>query len=1370
MHAHSTQGEHGTGRRYRPLLLAAVLFVLTGCLVAAPVPFGTTAQAQAACANKIACENEAAGTDDWQVSNFDDTIAGFTTDISATPGSTVTFKVKTSAPGYSVTIYRLGYYQGKGARYMGTATRNSSQSQPACLTDPTGLLDCGNWAPSVTWTVPANATSGLYYAVLRRSNLTPEELASNPPENEIAFVVRDDASTSKVLFQTSDSTWQAYNTYGNGPNRAGNSMYFTTYGEPAPGQPANPTGPGPQGSAYKVSYNRPLYGQGDENFIFNAEFPMLKFMERNGYDMSYTTDVDSARRGHLIKNHKVFMAVGHDEYWSKEQRSNVEAARDAGVHLAFMTGNEVFWKTRWEPSIAGTPTDWRTLVCYKETKHDGKIDPHPDWTGTWRDARYSPPSDGGKPENALLGNIFTVNGKREDALTVPSAYGKMRLWRNTAVAQKPAGDVYTFKSGTLGYEWNSVEDNGFTPPGTAQLSRTTVTMDGFWVLQNEGDEYGSGTKTHALTLYRHPSGSLVFGAGTVQWAWGLDNEHAFPEHDQTADLAIQQATVNLMADMGVQPTTLMSGLVAASASTDAAAPVVAITSAPPTTVGTDYTIAGTVTDASGKVAGVEVSVDDGVTWHPGLWTAGTTNWQYKFTPATSGTPTVKVRAVDDSANLSAPVSRVITVNMRTCPCSIWTSQMTPANPAANDAGAIEVGVKWRAAADGYVRGIKFYKGQGNTGTHTGSLWTKDGRLLGTGTFTNETATGWQTLTLPTSVPVTAGVTYVASYYAPNGRYSADNFTFTNNGVSLDPLTALKSGVDGTNGVFKGGGPGFPQSSYQDTNYWVDVVWALDPGPDTRAPMLLSTAPLAGETSVSTASPPVSVTFDENVAPSTVQFSLTYPGGTEPGTVSTTGGKVTFTPQLALDAGTVYTATVRASDASGNAAQQVQWQFTTGSPRPAACPCTVWDDFTHPVNKADPHDSSPVELGTKVRFDGKGNVLGVRFYKGPGNTGTHTGTLWNAAGQPLRTGTFVNESAVGWQTLVFSSPVQVQANTTYVVSYYAPNGHYAGDNAYFRDNGADYGGIRALAEGIDGGNGVYRYGSGGGFPQNSWGSTNYWVDVIFQNGLNGDTTPPAVTGRTPASAATNVPLTSAVSATFNEPIDLSSVQFTLQDPGLAKLSGTAALSADQKTVTWTPSARLAPGTTYTANLKVADANGNAMPTPTTWSFTTTTTPACPCSLFSAATVPTVEAENDSGSYELGVRFSSSVPGTVTGVKFYKGAGNTGTHTGSLWTAGGQLVASGTFVNETATGWQTLLFATPVSIQAGESYIASYTAPNGHYAADGSYFERTAVTSTPLTAGATGGDTPNGVYHVGPGFPQSSFRGANYWVDVVWQPAP
>jgi hypothetical protein len=638
-------------------------------------------------------------------------------------------------------------------------------------------------------------------------------------------------------------------------------------------------------------------------------------------------------------------------------------------------------------------------------------------------------------------------------------------------------------------------------------------------------------------------------------------------------------------------------------------------------------------------------------------------------------------------------------------------------------------------------------------------------LLATGTFSNETGSGWQTLTFPQAVPVTADTTYIASYHTNTGFYAGDAGYFTGSGYDAYPLTALGTGVAGPNGVFKDGASGFPTQTYGAANYWVDVVFANDPGPDTLPPNVVSRSPAANAPGIRLDAT-VSATFDEPVTAASVQFTLEQGTTTVAGSIALNAAHTvaTFTPSAQLAGGTTYTATVRATDNAGNAMPASDsWSFTTGVPRPAACPCSIWDDFSQP---ATPSVADPVqiELGTKVRFDTNGYVTGVRFYKGAQNTGVHTGSLWNIAGTRLATGTFTGETASGWQTLTFASPVQVIANTTYVVSYHTDSGYYSASSGYFGSSGADYQTLHALRSGVDGGNGVYRYGASG-FPTSTYNATNYWVDVLFTNSLTGDGTPPTVTGTTPAADETDVPLTVAPTATFNETLDEASIQFTVRDGGGAVITGALSYDAANRRATFTPAARLVAGATYTASVRAADESSNLMTSAVTWSFTTTTTQACPCTLFSDAIKPTVEAANDAGSYELGVRFTTSVDGTVTGVRFYKGEGNGGTHTGSLWTASGALLATGTFTGETATGWQTLNFATPVLISAGQSYVASYTAPVGRYAADTGYFEQGPAISTPLTAPATGGSVANGVYNVGAGFPTSTYRGANYWVDVV-----
>jgi hypothetical protein len=590
--------------------------------------------------NPVACENTNPGNPqpEWEVAGSGDpNLQGFATDISVNKASTVSFKINSTAANYSIGIFRFGYYQGNGARKVASITPSVPlpQSQPACLTNtPTGLIDCGNWAVSASWAVPATAVSGVYMAILVRPD--------TGGASQIPFVVRDDSSHSDIVFQTDDTTWQAYNQYG------GNSLYLGS-------------APTSDGRAYKVSYNRPFAtrgqggGYGTSNFFFYAEHPMIRFLEANGYDLSYRTGIDADRSGSLIKNHKTLLTAGHDEYWSGGMRSNVEAARDAGVNLAFFSGNEVFWKIRFENSIDGSGTPYRTLVCYKETKSPQRIDPTPTWTGTWRDPTWSPPSDGGRPENALGGTIFTVN-RGSAALTVPSTYSKLRLWRNTSVATLGAGQTATFGAETVGYEWDEDLDNGFRPAGLFDLSSTTVNVPER--LLDYGNTYGPGTAVHHLTFYKSASGAKVFSAGTVQWAWGLDTRHdTSPDSGPTTvDVRMQQAMINLLADMGAQPATIIAGLTAATASTDTTPPVSTISSpsaGASITSGSTTIVSGTASDSGGGVvAGVEVSTDGGTSWHPAT---GTTSWSYQWTAAIrSGSVTIRSRAVDDSGNLEAP--------------------------------------------------------------------------------------------------------------------------------------------------------------------------------------------------------------------------------------------------------------------------------------------------------------------------------------------------------------------------------------------------------------------------------------------------------------------------------------------------------------------------------------------------------------------------------------------------------------------------------------------------------------------------------------------------------------------------------------------
>ncbi len=163
--------------------------------------------------------------------------------------------------------------------------------------------------------------------------------------------------------------------------------------------------------------------------------------------------------------------------------------------------------------------------------------------------------------------------------------------------------------------------------------------------------------------------------------------------------------------------------------------------------------------------------------------------------------------------------------------------------------------------------------------------------------------------------------------------------------------------------------------------------------------------------------------------------------------------------------------------------------------------------------------------------------------------------------------------------------------------------------------------------------------------------------------------------------------------------------------------------------------------------------------------------CPCSLWSDSTTPAVVDSGDANAVELGVQFSASSAGYISGVRFYKASANTGIHIGSLWSATGTLLAQATFSNETASGWQQVTFSQPVAVAANTTYVAGYHTDTGHYSADSGYFSGGPYTNGALTA-LSSASSPNGLfaYSPTPTFPTGTFGADNYWVDVVYASTP
>jgi hypothetical protein len=427
----------------------------------------------------------------------------------------------------------------------------------------------------------------------------------------------------------------------------------------------------------------------------------------------------------------------------------------------------------------------------------------------------------------------------------------------------------------------------------------------------------------------------------------------------------------------------------------------------------------------------------------------------------------------------------------------------------------------------------------------------------------------------------------------------------------------------------------------------------------------------------------------------------------------------------------------------------------------ACPCTVFAPSDAPGGNA--LEDSPIEVGMKFRSSEDGYITALRFYKQPNNTGSHVGHLWTSTGTKLAEVEFADETAEGWQEAALVDAVPITADTTYVVSYHSGNGRFGFSPGYFGSQ-VGTGPLTAPSAAASGGNGVYRYGAGG-FPTETYNATNYWVDAKFERTPPADTRAPRVDALTPADGATGVPVTTTVTARFDEPVDpatVTSSTFELRDGAGTLVPASVGYDASTRTATLTPSAALAYGQTHTATVKaggVKDLAGNAIAADRSWSFSGPR--ACPCTVFDLSG-PLGDALVDSP-VEVGMKFQSAEDGFITALRFYKHANNTSTHVGHLWTGGGELLATVEFTNETVSGWQTEELPIPVPITKDTTYVTSYYAADGRFAFDPGFFG-TAAGQPPLTAPALG----NGVYKYGPSsFPDQTFNATNYWVDATFE---
>jgi hypothetical protein len=434
-------------------------------------------------------------------------IEGWASELSVLPAEAVHLHVSTQeGDRYRVELYRLGYYGGLGARLFACL--------PSCGGDKAGRgygaranRARADWPVTDTLSIPADAVSGYYYALLRLTAGGDETGA----RGYVPFVVRAGPSRrAAILVQVPVNTWQAYNPWG------GKSLYGfnSTDFEPAT----------------RVSFDRPLAFTAQNPFDW--EYNMVRFLEREGYDVAYQTDADTDARPESLLEHRLVMVIGHDEYWTRRQRDAFDAARNAGTNLAFTNSNASYWQVRYEDG-------GRTIVGYKEQAPDPEPDPA---LKTMRFRELTPP----RPECALLGVMFY---RIRDHYSGPVDYtvtdaANSDLWFG-GTGFKPGDKVLD----VVGNEWDSRPE---TPAPDCEKPGITVLF-----------HYGGSPQNADAVRYTAPSGARIFAAGAQQWSYALDTFNTGRlGRTLPPDERLQQFTRNALADLlrPAAPTAVRAGV------------------------------------------------------------------------------------------------------------------------------------------------------------------------------------------------------------------------------------------------------------------------------------------------------------------------------------------------------------------------------------------------------------------------------------------------------------------------------------------------------------------------------------------------------------------------------------------------------------------------------------------------------------------------------------------------------------------------------------------------------------------------------------------------------------------------------------------
>ena len=467
------------------------------CCVALLLVFvsgGSAAVVRGYGANPVQRENRLPGSRSW---SLDQTappprIEGFASEVSVLPGQRAHFHVSTApAARYRIVLYRLGWYHGDGARIVACIPGCESLRQGKARLQPhpapgSGLTRAA-WPVTDTYRFSRRAVSGYFLAKL--------ELKSGRARGEVSYVPlilrSPPARRSKILVQAPVNTWQAYNSWG------GKSLYAFNSTDHIP--------------ANHVSFSRPVGAP------LEFEIGLLRFLERNGYDVSYTTDVDTDRKPGELRRHRLVISSGHDEYWSKGMRDAFEAARNRGTNLAFLGADIADWQIRYED-------DRRTIVEYRDAKMDPVTNPA---VKTVRFRELVPP----RPQCELLGISFAGVRETNDP---PRSYGVNLAALKDAWFRRTGFMATSVLRDSVGYEWDGIARGCAVPPLTVLFR-----------YQGPGP-HGRPTSAEVVR-YVAPSGARVFSAGSHQFVWGLDN--AYGHRDPPPDPRLQRFMRNALSDL-----------------------------------------------------------------------------------------------------------------------------------------------------------------------------------------------------------------------------------------------------------------------------------------------------------------------------------------------------------------------------------------------------------------------------------------------------------------------------------------------------------------------------------------------------------------------------------------------------------------------------------------------------------------------------------------------------------------------------------------------------------------------------------------------------------------------------------------------------